>query len=44
MGITSTILGMIGFGFGTTIGIVIGYYLFFYFQSTDVQASSKSLI
>ncbi|KFK44133.1 hypothetical protein AALP_AA1G219600 [Arabis alpina] len=37
MGIISTILGVIGFGFGTTIGIVIGYYLFFHFQSTDVQ-------
>ncbi|OAP14621.1 SYTB [Arabidopsis thaliana] len=35
MGIISTILGVIGFGFGTTIGIVIGYYLFIYFQSTD---------
>jgi len=38
MGIISTILGVIGFGFGTTIGIVIGYYLFIYFQSTDVEA------
>ncbi|KAL0799837.1 hypothetical protein Bca101_055012 [Brassica carinata] len=37
MGIISTILGAFGFGFGTTVGIVIGYYLFFYHQSTDVQ-------
>ncbi|KAL1199217.1 Synaptotagmin-2 [Cardamine amara subsp. amara] len=37
MGIISTILGAIGFGFGTTIGIVIGYYVFIYSQSTDVQ-------
>ncbi|CAF2163008.1 hypothetical protein IGI04_026977 [Brassica rapa subsp. trilocularis] len=35
MGIISTILGTFGFGFGTTVGIVIGYYLFIYHQSTD---------
>ncbi|KAG2321124.1 hypothetical protein Bca52824_014337 [Brassica carinata] len=35
MGIISTILGAFGFGFGTTVGIVIGYYLFIYHQSTD---------
>ncbi|CAN7034954.1 hypothetical protein IGI04_032234 [Brassica rapa subsp. trilocularis] len=44
MGIISTILGTIGFGFGTTIGILIGYYLFIYHQSTDVQASSNLLL
>ncbi|KAL0760409.1 hypothetical protein Bca101_076559 [Brassica carinata] len=37
MGTISTILGTFGFGFGTTVGIVIGYYLFIYHQSTDVQ-------
>ncbi|KAF2534781.1 hypothetical protein F2Q70_00031105 [Brassica cretica] len=35
MGTISTILGTFGFGFGTTVGIVIGYYLFIYHQSTD---------
>lgn len=44
MGIISTILGAFGFGFGTTVGIVIGYYLFIYHQSTDVQAFSNLLL
>lgn len=37
MGILSTILGFFGFGIGITIGLVIGYYLFIYFQPTDVK-------
>ncbi|KAL6295554.1 hypothetical protein ACE6H2_003696 [Prunus campanulata] len=37
MGILSSILGFCGFGFGTSIGLVIGYYLFIYFQPTDVK-------
>ncbi|KAI4374913.1 hypothetical protein MLD38_012848 [Melastoma candidum] len=37
MGILSTILGFCGFGVGTSIGIVLGYYLFIYFQPTDVK-------
>ncbi|KAG2321198.1 hypothetical protein Bca52824_014411 [Brassica carinata] len=44
MGTISTILGTFGFGFGTTVGIVIGYYLFIYHQSTDVQASFNLLL
>ncbi|CAH2036753.1 unnamed protein product [Thlaspi arvense] len=43
MGIISTILGAIGFGFGTTIGIVFGYYLFIYFQSSD-DPETKPLV
>ncbi|KAA8528765.1 hypothetical protein F0562_036120 [Nyssa sinensis] len=37
MGIVSTIMGFFGFGVGITIGLVIGYYLFIYFQPTDVK-------
>ncbi|XP_041019696.1 synaptotagmin-2-like [Juglans microcarpa x Juglans regia] len=37
MGFVSTILGIWGFGVGTSIGIVIGYYMFIYFQPTDVK-------
>lgn len=39
MGILSSILGFFGFGIGTSIGIVIGYYMFIYFQPTDVKVS-----
>uniref|UniRef100_A0A0E0MK10 C2 domain-containing protein n=1 Tax=Oryza punctata TaxID=4537 RepID=A0A0E0MK10_ORYPU len=37
MGFFSTVLGFFGFGVGITIGLVIGYYLFIYFQPTDVK-------
>eukprot|EP00257_Ricinus_communis_P016652 XP_015574893.1 synaptotagmin-2 [Ricinus communis] len=37
MGILSSILGFFGFGIGTSIGITIGYYMFIYFQPTDVK-------
>ncbi|KAJ3678583.1 hypothetical protein LUZ60_002386 [Juncus effusus] len=37
MGILSSILGFCGFGIGVSIGLVIGYYLFIYFQPTDVK-------
>ncbi|KAJ6399627.1 hypothetical protein OIU77_020227, partial [Salix suchowensis] len=37
MGILSSILGFCGFGVGTSIGIAIGYYMFIYFQPTDVK-------
>ncbi|XP_074279089.1 synaptotagmin-1-like [Silene latifolia] len=37
MGIVSTIMGFCGFGFGTSFGLVLGYYFFFYFQSSDVK-------
>ncbi|KAI3960594.1 hypothetical protein MKX01_003768 [Papaver californicum] len=33
----STILGLCGFGIGISIGVVIGYFLFIYFQPTDVK-------
>ncbi|KAL6646718.1 hypothetical protein ACP70R_015412 [Stipagrostis hirtigluma subsp. patula] len=37
MGFFSTVLGFFGFGVGVTLGLVIGYYLFIYFQPTDVK-------
>ncbi|KAL3514786.1 hypothetical protein ACH5RR_027503 [Cinchona calisaya] len=37
MGIISTIMGVFGFGIGITVGLVIGYFLFIYFQPTDVK-------
>ncbi|CAN1824578.1 SYT2 [Linum perenne] len=37
MGFLSSIMGFFGFGFGTSIGCVIGYYMFIYFQPTDVK-------
>ncbi|KAJ3692807.1 hypothetical protein LUZ60_011902 [Juncus effusus] len=37
MGVISTVLGCSGFGIGLTTGVVIGYYLFIYFQPTDVK-------
>ena len=37
MGFFSTILGFFGFGIGVTIGLVAGYFLFIYFQPTDVK-------
>lgn len=37
MGIVSTVLGLSGFGVGISAGLVIGYYLFIFFQPTDVK-------
>ncbi|KAJ4778675.1 Calcium-dependent lipid-binding (CaLB domain) family protein [Rhynchospora pubera] len=37
MGFFSSILSFFGFGIGISIGVVIGYYLFIYFQPTDVK-------
>ncbi|CAM8972214.1 hypothetical protein QQ045_030505 [Rhodiola kirilowii] len=37
MGIVSTITGIFGFGVGISVGLVVGYYLFIYFQPTDVK-------
>ncbi|KAL7118540.1 hypothetical protein ACP275_02G008500 [Erythranthe tilingii] len=53
MGFVSTILGFCGFGVGISTGLTVGYYLFIYFQPTDVkepvirpliQHDSKSLL
>ncbi|GFP89046.1 synaptotagmin-1 [Phtheirospermum japonicum] len=37
MGFISTILGFCGFGVGISTGVVVGYYLFIYFQPSDVK-------
>ncbi|KAL3639048.1 Synaptotagmin-2 [Castilleja foliolosa] len=37
MGIISTIMGGFGFGLGIAIGLVIGYFVFIYYQPTDVK-------
>ncbi|KAE9620969.1 hypothetical protein Lal_00019267 [Lupinus albus] len=37
MGFFNTIASFVGFGVGTSLGLVIGYYLFIYFQTTDVK-------
>ncbi|KAJ9178812.1 hypothetical protein P3X46_010663 [Hevea brasiliensis] len=37
MGFFSTIFGFCGFGVGISMGLVIGYYLFIYFQPSDVK-------
>ncbi|GFY94372.1 calcium-dependent lipid-binding (CaLB domain) family protein [Actinidia rufa] len=37
MGFVSSVMGFFGFGMGITIGLVIGYYLFIYFQPRDVK-------
>lgn len=45
MGLLSTILGFCGFGVGISMGLVIGYYLFIYFQPTDVKVPEiRSLV
>ncbi|GAA0146254.1 membrane trafficking regulatory protein [Lithospermum erythrorhizon] len=37
MGFVSSIMGMCGFGVGISSGVVLGYYLFIYFQPTNVK-------
>ncbi|XP_014494354.1 synaptotagmin-2 [Vigna radiata var. radiata] len=37
MGFFSAILGFFGFGVGISIGLVAGYFLFIYFQPTNVE-------
>ncbi|KAM5550056.1 synaptotagmin-1-like [Rosa sericea] len=37
MGFFSTIFGLFGFGLGISIGLVAGYFLFIYVQSSDVE-------
>jgi hypothetical protein len=39
MGVISTILGFSGFGIGVSAGVCIGYYLFIYFQPSDVKVN-----
>ncbi|XAR59834.1 hypothetical protein NMG60_11015816 [Bertholletia excelsa] len=37
MGFFSTLLGFMGFGVGVSAGLVVGYFLFIYFQPSDVK-------
>ncbi|KAI9123387.1 hypothetical protein K1719_004687 [Acacia pycnantha] len=37
MGFFSAVLGFFGFGIGISVGLVAGYFLFIYFQPTDVK-------
>ncbi|GAA0139336.1 membrane trafficking regulatory protein [Lithospermum erythrorhizon] len=37
MGVISTIMGTFGFGMGITVGLVVGYFLFIFFDSSDVK-------
>ncbi|KAG0484529.1 hypothetical protein HPP92_008429 [Vanilla planifolia] len=37
MGFVGTLLGVIGFGFGIPIGLVVGYFLYIFFNPVDVQ-------
>ncbi|RWR81710.1 C2 calcium-dependent membrane targeting [Cinnamomum micranthum f. kanehirae] len=37
MGFFSSLFGFCGFGFGFSVGVVIGYFLFMYFQPSDVK-------
>lgn len=37
MGFVSAIMGFCGFGFGSCIGLVMGYYFFIFFQPNDVK-------
>lgn len=37
MGFFSIIFGFLGFGVGISAGLVMGYYLFVYFQPCDVK-------
>lgn len=37
MGLLSSLFGMIGFGLGLPIGLFIGFYLFVYSKSEDVE-------
>jgi hypothetical protein len=38
MGLLSTVMGVVGFGWGISLGLVVGYFVFIYLQSTDVKA------
>lgn len=37
MGFLGSLLGILGFGVGISIGLVLGYFLFIYFEPRDVK-------
>lgn len=42
MGFVNSILGLFGFGVGISIGLLVGYFFFIYFESSDVKVSLSS--
>lgn len=44
MGFFSALFGFLGFGVGVSAGLVIGYYLFIYFQPSDVKVCACSFL
>lgn len=44
MGFISTIMGLFGFGMGFGFGLVVGYFMFIYFQPTEVEVSHVSFL
>ncbi|GAB2217052.1 hypothetical protein Droror1_Dr00000210 [Drosera rotundifolia] len=44
MGFIGSIFGLLGFGVGISIGIVIGYFQFIYVQSSDVEEKRQQLL
>lgn len=42
MGILGSLLGILGFGVGISIGLIVGYFLFIYFEPTDVKDYPES--
>ncbi|MQL99449.1 hypothetical protein Taro_032165 [Colocasia esculenta] len=37
MGFLNTLLGILGFGIGLSFGLLVGYFIFIYFEPTDVK-------
>ncbi|KAH8961658.1 hypothetical protein BDL97_05G060600 [Sphagnum fallax] len=37
MGFVTTVLGLVGFGWGFALGLVLGYFIFIYLQPNDVK-------
>lgn len=42
MGFLGSLLGILGFGVGISIGLVLGYFLFIYFEPRDVKDYPES--
>lgn len=44
MEFVSTLLGLLGFGFGISAGILLGYFLFIYFQSSEEMKVNSRIV
>lgn len=42
MGFVSSLFGIIGFGIGIPIGLLLGYFIFIYFEPGDVNVINIS--